>query len=35
MFAVSHDPPGADRAVVDAERGVCDDVVDEVTSSMR
>lgn len=35
MFAVSHDPPGADRAAVDAERGVCDDVVDEVMTATR
>jgi DNA-binding MarR family transcriptional regulator len=35
MVAVSHERPGADRAVADAERGVCDDVVDEVMTATR
>jgi DNA-binding MarR family transcriptional regulator len=35
MVAVSHERPGADRTVADAERGVCDDVVDEVMTATR
>ena len=35
MVAVSHERPGADRAVIDVERGICDDVVDEVMTATR